>query len=228
MRKGQQDFVTVVSDVDRSVLLEVIDSHRQTDITEALMQQPVEFREAVREVSVDMWGGFPKVIAQVYPNARLVFDRFHVMRLVIQELNKIRWTIGIKDRHSKYLLRRNRIDLNFEQKQELDRVLKKSECLKIAYQFKEEFRNIYERSRTVKIGRRELEKWMKTARLFYRSSVQTIRKHFDGICNYFRDRTTNGGMEGINNRIKLIKRQGYGFSNFDNFRMRLLACLGIR
>ena len=142
MRKGQQDFVTVVSDVDRSVLLEVIDSHRQTDITEALMQQPVEFREAVREVSVDMWGGFPKVIAQVYPNARLVFDRFHVMRLVIQELNKIRWTIGIKDRHSKYLLLRNRIDLNFEQKQELDRVLKKSECLKIAYQFKEEFRNI--------------------------------------------------------------------------------------
>ncbi|MDZ4876883.1 MAG: hypothetical protein CLLPBCKN_006318 [Chroococcidiopsis cubana SAG 39.79] len=35
-----------------------------------------------------------------------------------------------------------------------------------------------------------------------------------------------GVMEGMNNRIKLIMRQGYGFSNFDNFRSRLLACLG--
>ena len=101
------------------------------------MQQPLEFREAVREVSVDMWGGFPKVIAQVYPNARLVVDRFHVMRLVIQELNKIRWAIGIKDRHSKYLLLRNRIALNHEQKQKLALVLKKSDCLKIADQLKE-------------------------------------------------------------------------------------------
>lgn len=168
------------------------------------------------------------MIAQVYPNARLVFDRFHVMKLVTQDLNKIRLRIGIKDRHSKYLLLRNRIDLTPEQKQELDRVLKKSECLKIAYQLKEEFRNIYERSRTVKTGRRELEKWMKTARLFYSSSVQTIQMLLDGICNYFRARTTNGVMEGINNRIKLIKRQGYGNSYFDNFRMRLLACLGIR
>lgn len=226
MRKGQQDFVTVVSDVDHSALLEVIDSHQQKDIIEVLMQQPLEFRQAVREVSVDMWGGFPKVIAQVYPNAKLVFDRFHVMKAVTQELNKIRWAIGIKDRNSKYLLLRNRVDLNDQQKQKLALVLEKSECLKIAYQLKEEFRDIYEISKTLKAGRRKLEKWRKTAQLFYTASVLMIRNHFDGICNYFRHRTTSGAMEGINNRIKLIMRQGYGFSNFDNFRMRLLACLG--
>jgi transposase len=90
MRKRQQDFITVVSDIDRSVLLEVIDSHQQIDMIEVLMQQPLEVRQAVEEVSVDMWGGFPKVIAQVYPNASLVFDRFHVMKAVTQELNKIR------------------------------------------------------------------------------------------------------------------------------------------
>ncbi|WP_448561362.1 transposase [Trichothermofontia sp.] len=54
--------------------------------------------------------------------------------------------------------------------------------------------------------------------------MTTVRKHLDGICNYFRNRTTSGAMEGINNRIKLIKRQAYGFVNFDNFRKRLLAC----
>jgi len=46
----------------------------------------------------------------------------------------------------------------------------------------------------------------------------------DGICNYFLSRTTSGVMEGINNKLKLIKRQAYGFVNFDNFRARLLAC----
>ncbi|NEO88246.1 MAG: transposase [Spirulina sp. SIO3F2] len=53
-RKGQKDFVTVVSDLDKGELIEVIDSHQQDKIIEALMQQPLEVREAVEEVSVDI------------------------------------------------------------------------------------------------------------------------------------------------------------------------------
>jgi len=63
--------------------LEVIDSHQQKDIIETLKQQPFELREQVKEVSVDMWGGFPKVVREVFPNAQLVFDRFHVMKPVV-------------------------------------------------------------------------------------------------------------------------------------------------
>ncbi|WAS06706.1 transposase [Gloeomargaritales cyanobacterium VI4D9] len=53
--------------------------------------------------------------------------------------------------------------------------------------------------------------------------LQTIRTHLPGICNYFISRTTSGVMEGINNRIKFIKRQAHGFLSFDNFRARTLA-----
>jgi transposase len=56
------------------------------------------------------------------------------------------------------------------------------------------------------------------------AAVTTIRNHLDGICNYFLNRTTSGVMEGIDNRLKVIKRQAYGFVGFDNFRDRLLAC----
>lgn len=59
--------------------MEVIDSHQQKEIIEVLKQQSIEVRERVDEVSVDMWGGFP--------NTLLVFDRFHVMILVNEELN---------------------------------------------------------------------------------------------------------------------------------------------
>ncbi|HEY9302316.1 MAG TPA: transposase, partial [Phormidium sp.] len=50
-------------------------------------------------------------------------------------------------------------------------------------------------------------------------------RHLVPICNYFVSRTTSGVMEGINNKIKLILRQSYGFTNFDNLREKLLACL---
>ena len=79
MRKGKGSFVTVVSDIEEGNLIEMIDSHRQQDIVEVLMREPLEVREEVEEVSVDMWGGFPKVIEQVFPNAQLVIDRFHVI-----------------------------------------------------------------------------------------------------------------------------------------------------
>ena len=224
MRKGQGSLVTVVSDIEGGKLIEMIDSHRQQDIVEVLRQQPFEVREQIEEVSVDMWGGFPKVIEQVFPNAKLVIDRFHVMKTVNKDLNKLRRAIGITDRGSKYLLLSNRSNLNIEQIHRLEVTLKKSECLRIAYEMKEEFREIYETNMTVKMAQEKFKNWLNYAPIFFQESSATIINHFEGICNYFLNRTTSGVMEGINNRIKLIMRQGYGFSNFDNFRARVLAC----
>jgi transposase len=223
MRKGHQDFVTVVSDLERGTLIEVIDSHTSGEIIEVLMEQPLAVRETVTEVSVDMWGGFPKVAQVVFPNAVVVVDRFHVMKAVNQDLNKLRRKLGITDRGSKYLLLRNGAELKPEQVLKLSAVLERSPCLRMAYEMKESFRQIYETSHTVKSGRRQFEQWLKLAQLFFTDASATINNHFDGICNYFLSRTTSGVMEGINNKIKLTKRQGYRFSNFDNFRSRLLA-----
>jgi hypothetical protein len=77
---------------------------------------------------------------------------------------------------------------------------------------------------TIEEGAERFKRWLRKARKIYGDVIGTIRNHLPEICNYFESRTTNGAMEGINNRIKLIKRQAYGFTNFDNFRIRLLAC----
>ena len=133
MRKGKGSLVTVVSDIDGGNLMEMIDSHRQDDIIEALIKQPFEVREQVEEVSIDMWGGFPKVIEQVFPNAKIVSDRFHVMKAVNKDLNKLRRAVGITDRGSKYLLLSNQSTLNLEPIYRLAATLKQSECLRLAY-----------------------------------------------------------------------------------------------
>jgi len=188
------------------------------------MTQPIEVREQVEEVSVDMWGGFPNVITKVFPNAKIVIDRFHVMKVVNRDLNKLRRAAGITDRCSKYLLLSNRVNFNPEQLDKLELTLKKSECLRIAYEMKENFRRIYETNLTVKKGQQKLKEWLNQAQVFFRESASTIENHLEGICNYFLNRTTSGVMSGINNRIKLIMRQGYGFSNFNNFKNLVLAC----
>jgi transposase len=222
-RKGHQDFATVVCDIDHSVLLEVIDSHHQEEIIEVLKQQPIEVREKVEEVSVDMWGGFPKVVRAVFPNAKLVFDRFHVMQPVNKELNKIRKQTKMTLKGSKFILLKNSDDLTEEERIKLDSILGHSQRLRKAYEFKEEFRKIFETHQTPKEGKIEILRWLSKARSVYCDVIQTVRNHLDGICNYFLSRTTSGVMEGINNKLKLIKRQAYGFTNFDNFRARLLA-----
>ena len=97
--------------------------------------------------------------------------------------------------------------------------------MSIAYELKEEFRDIYETSTTVKMGRRRFKKWLITASCIFGSITKTIVKHLEEICNYFISRTSSGMMEGLNNKIKLILRQSYGFKNFDLMREKLLACL---
>lgn len=211
-------------DIDRGKLLEVIDSHKQVDIIEALMQQPLELRIQVKEVSVDMWGGFPKVVAQVFPNAQIVFDRFHIMSPINKELNQVRRQEGMFIKGSKFILLKNRMDLLPPDRVKLETILQHSPRLRLSYELKEKFRSIFECHQSIEAGKSQLLEWLEIAKLVYSDVVATIEGHLDGICNYFLNRTTSGVMEGINNRIKLIKRQGYGFVNFDNFRARLLAC----
>jgi transposase len=223
-RKGAREFITVVSDVEQGCLLEVIDSHKQQDIIEVLKQQPIEVRAQVTEVSIDMWAGFPKIITEVFPKAAVVIDRFHVMKLVLETLNKIRRLVGVKTKGSKYLLLKNHQDLTESDKAQLEQILSQSPCLRLAYEMKEEFREIYQTSKSVQSGMKKMHEWLVQAQVFYGKTAQTIREHLSGICNYFISGTTSGVMEGINNKIKLIMRLGYGLTNFENLRSRLLGC----
>lgn len=224
-QKGKRDFVTVVSDIDKGSLLEVINSHKSEAIIAVLKEQPQEMREQVKEVSIDMWGGFPKVIQEVFPNALTVIDRFHVMKLVNQSLNRIRLLLDLKGLKNRCLLLKNSQNLSSEETQELENLLNQSACLRIAYELKEELRDIYETSTSFKMGLRRMKNWLTYARLILGKTADTLEAHLPEICHYFINRTTSGVMEGINNRIKLIIRQSYGFKSFDSLREKLLACL---
>jgi transposase len=92
----------------------------------------------------------------------------------------------------------------------------------IMHTLKEEFHELFEKSKYLGEGILNLIDWLNKAQLYYRNSVATIRRWFAAVVGYFEKRTTNGIVAGINNKLKLLKRCGFGFRNFNNFKTRAL------
>ena len=174
------------------------------------------------------------------PNAAIVADRFHVMKLVNEELNRAKNDQNnaineLEDEaekeerqavlsNSKYALLKPEERLTEKQKVKLEEVKKAFPNLANMHQQKESFRAIFEEAKDWADGVLKMLDWLKDVQDTYRGSAATISRWFEEISNYFESRMTSGAVEGINNRLKLIKRSGYGFRNFANFRLRCLIC----
>ncbi len=106
------------------------------------------------------------------------------------------------------------------QKIKLEAIKENFPNLKKMHELKEEFRKIYETSENPTEGLLSISEWLAKSSSVFTKSCQTIRNWFGEIISYFERRTTNGVVEGINNKLKLIKRRGYGLRNFRNFWVR--------
>ncbi len=115
---------------------------------------------------------------------------------------------------------KNEKDLTDDQKDKLEQVKKVAPVLSLMHSFKEQFREIFETKDNWVEGLFSLGDWLRDAKDYYPQSFGTIRRWLGEIIAYFDCRTTQGTVEGINNKIKLIKRRGYGLRNFDNFSLR--------
>ena len=119
--------------------------------------------------------------------------------------------------------------MNEKQKARLIQVQEVSPQLKLAHGWlmdcKERFRELMNEELTVAEGRERLAVWGEEARAsgLFTQTLETFGRWLEPILNYFRKRTSNGIVEGVNNKIKVIKRLAYGFRNFGNFRLRVLA-----
>jgi transposase len=243
--KGQGKYCAVLMDLDRSKLLMIVEGRTKEEIKKVLIEWGSEVLEGIEEVSIDLWTGYKSLATEMIPNAQVVADRFHVMAQINQELDgerkkekrrmqaevkqaktpeeklaKESILAGITD--SKYAILKNEDNLSDRQKDKLAQVKNVSDRLKIMHQLKEEFREIFEKTEKWTDGLLKLGKWLSIAQKYFVNSQSTIYRWFDEILAYFDNRTTSGVVEGINNKIKLIKRSGYGFTNFDNFRNRCL------
>lgn len=203
-----------------------------------LNQWGKEVLEQIEDLSIDLWRPYKNLVEELMPNAQVVADRFDVMKQVNDELDQERKKqkrdaqnhkkqanldvlAGLTK--SKYALLKNEHSLNEQQKLKLEQVKKVSPLLGM-HELKEELRRIFKTSIDWLAGLFNLDNWLAIAAQYFPESQTTIIRWFDEVIAYFENRTMSGVVEGINNKLKLIKRSTYGFRNFDNFRIRCLIC----
>ena len=97
-----------------------------------------------------------------------------------------------------------------------------SYTIKSMHELKEEIRKIFELANNWLVGLWQLGRWLSGAKKYFPDSQNTIIRWLDEIIAYFDYKTTSGVVEGINNKLKLIKRSAYGFRNLENLRVRCL------
>ncbi len=240
LRKGQKNFIVVLVDLDSHQRRGMAESRKQEDIKQVLIGWGSEVLKQIVEVSIDLSGNYKSLVHKILPNAEIVADRFHVMKLVNQELNTARIAV-IKAseekqdevekaqtlaalKQSKYALLKPEANLTRKQKNKFELVQAVSPLLASMHHQKERFRAIFEAAVNWPDGTLRLLDWLAETQESFHQSGGTIRRWFGEVIGYFENRTTSGAVEGINNKLKLIKRSGYGFRNFENFQLRCLIC----
>ncbi|MGI6554271.1 MAG: ISL3 family transposase [Bacillota bacterium] len=229
--KGKYHCVLV--DPVQSKVLDIIDK-RSLDY---LLKYFSKFKERqhVKYVVIDMWAPYKQAVKQAFPQARIVIDRFHYIRNCIWALDKVRKNVQQclpyeKARFLKYskrLLLSHPDNLSNDGKLRLANILLFDERIRLAYVLKEKFMD-FVRSKDKNEAEKKLSQWLQMVNTYkineFSYLAKTILNWKEEILNSFTVPYTNACIEGFNNKIKVIKRNAFGFRNFSRFRTRILHC----
>jgi transposase len=188
----------------------------------------------IKAVATDMSAAYWSAVLDHLPDAALVFDKFHVIKLMNERLDDLRrqmvreaeGAMKLKIKGTRFLLLRNPENLKAEQIPKLDRALRLNEPLLLGWYMKEELRELWNQP-----SREDMEAFMKDwCEKAEQSGIgqlikmaKTLRLHASGILAYSRYPITSGKLEGINNKIKTLTKRSYGFHDENFFILKLLS-----
>jgi len=230
------DYVSVMSDLKGRRVLEVVRENSAEAAQQLWEKLPEQQRKQVQAAAMDMSAGFAKATKHCAPQARIVYDKFHVSKHLNEAVDKVRRVehqalLAKGDeslKHTKYLWLqgeavRGEEALGFEQL--CQRELKTAK----AWAHKEMFVEFWAQPDAVS-AHGFFRQWKSSA---MRTKLEPLKKvarmlgeHLDGLLNYFEHAITNAMSEGFNSRIQALKSAARGFRNFANYRTRILFFCG--
>lgn len=230
---GVEKFQCNIADPVKHKVIDILPSRNTENLCKHFLEYPYKERAEVKKIIMDLSTLFRSVAKTMFPEAKIVADKFHVIRVVINSLENVRKRIQ-KEFHatkrkwfkrSRYLLLKPEYKLTSEDKIELARMLNSSYDLEKAYVLKERFYEVF-RKQTRTEAKKELGNWLLLAADLslpeFRHCITTFSNWKTEIANIIGERVSNGFIEGSNNKIKVLKRISYGVRNFDRFRNRIL------
>jgi len=239
MRKGHT-YNTVISDVVLRYVVDTIEGRTAKPLVKWFSALGDEVREGIEVVVMDMSNTYRSVVAGMLPNAVRVADKFHVLRAANLALDRVRARAqgrGTKREtgwprrlfQCRFALLRSPENARPEDAERLAVVFDVFPEVQRAWRLKQGLREVYE-ERDPHDAALALDVWLGLAERSglpeFEKLAATVRRWSPEILNHFTYRMTNGYAEGITNRVKVIKRQAYGFRNFANFQDRILVQCG--
>jgi len=188
----------------------------------------------IEQVSCDMSPAFIKGVEANLPNASVVFDRFHVSKVINEAVDKVRKSEVEKNpilKGSKYIFLKNRENLTTYQKQQLEGIRLSGLNLKTmkALNIREAFQQIYQ-APTAEMFDKLLRKWYFWATHSriepIKEAAYTIQRHWDGIVNWFDYKISNGILEGFNSIFQAAKAKARGYRRYDTIKAIIYLLTG--
>jgi transposase len=188
----------------------------------------------IQAVATDMSAAYWSAVREQLPTAALVFDKFHILKLMNERLDDLRremvreaeGPLKLRIKGTRFLLLRNPENLRDDQIPKLDEALRLNEPLLLGWYLKEELRELWSQP-----SRKRMEAFLndwcakaaQTGIGQLQKMAKTLRLHAAGVLAYADHPITSGKLEGINNKIKTLTKQSYGFHDENFFILKLLS-----
>lgn len=233
--KGQK-YVTVVLDLESGAVV-FLGKGRGSETLEPFWRRLKRSRAKIAAVAIDMSPAYTLAVTTNLPDAVLVYDRFHVMKLLNDKLSDLRRdlyreaTTKLQQevlKGTRWLLLKNpeNLDRKHREPQRLKQALKLNESLATAYYLKESLRWFWEQPDR-KTAELHLDLWIFQAESsgvrMLQQFAKTLAAHRAGLLNWYRYPISTGPLEGTNNKIQTLKRQAYGYRDLEFFQLKIYA-----
>ncbi len=240
LKKGHKDFVTIVTGQchGRLRLLAVLKDHKKATVNAFFRQIPTRLHAHLVAICTDLYEGFVNAAGEVFGAEKVVADRFHVTKLYRKALEQVRKQAmrQLKETLPKeeyaqlkgvmWALRKTPQALTHEDYQQLHHLFRHAPVVRTVYDLCQDLTDIFDNGTlSVSEAREAMTAWMdrvkQTGVRAFKTFLKTLKAHWVAITNYFLNRHNSGFVEGLNNKIKVIKRRCYGILNRQHLFQRI-------
>ena len=230
---NKEKYQCIITDPVNKIVLDILPKRYESYLTKYFLRFNKAERQNVKTFVSDMWKPYASLASKLFKNAEQVVDKYHWIRQVFWAFDAVRKEVqnNLSKEYRKYfkksrfLLMKRFDKLTDEQKQQVNIMLYVSPSLSTAHFYKEDFLKILD-CEDRDSAKKAMSEWIDSALDCglprFKKCTNTMINWLNGILNSFSNPITNGFTEGCNNKIKVLKRNAYGYQNFNRFRNRIL------
>lgn len=233
IKKGHK-YMTVVMDLIEKRILYLSEGRRAESIA-PFFRRLKSLGIVPKAIAMDMWTAYINAVMDFFPDTPIVFDRFHIEKNLNEALSNIRKAIYRDEvdlnkrrilKGTRWLLLKNEQNLNEEkdERKKLELALLINKPLAASYYLKEELKLLWQQ-KSLEDAKSFLGSWVGKA---IATGIEIMKKfahlllaHRSGIFNWFNHQISTGPLEGMNNKIKVLKRKAYGYRDMEYFKLKI-------